>query len=179
MKVCSAAGNEKCTLCFNLNLCFQNILKNFDKSDPNHAIVSEALDHMTGRAQHINEMKRKHEHAVRVQEIQSTLEDYEGEDLTRLGELVLEVREGRGFNEDVKYYKRLTDWLVVLRINVDLAIFQPYLDLEAGDNQSLKIQVARPGIEPLSSCSASQELNHSATPAPSLDLLKAINTGSY
>ena len=32
--------------------------------------------------------------------------------------------------------------LVVFRINVDLAIFQPYLDLEAGDNQSLKIQVA-------------------------------------
>ena len=57
-------------------------------------------------------------------------------------------------------------WLVVLRINVDLAIFQPYLDLEAGDNQSLKIQVARPGIEPRSSCSASQELNHSATTAP-------------
>ena len=56
-------------------------------------------------------------------------------------------------------------FLVVLRINVDLAIFQPYLDLEAGDNQSLKIQVARPGIEPRSSCSASQELNHSATAA--------------
>ena len=53
-------------------------------------------------------------------------------------------------------------WLF-LRINVDLAIFQPYLDLEAGDNQSLKIQVARPGIEP--SCSVSQELNHSATAA--------------
>ena len=49
-------------------------------------------------------------------------------------------------------------WLVVLRINVDLAIFQPYLDLEAGDDQSLNIQVARPGIEPRSSCSASQEL---------------------
>ena len=57
-------------------------------------------------------------------------------------------------------------WLVVLRINVDLAIFQPYLDLKAGDNQSLKIQVAKPGIEPRSSCSASQELNHSATTAP-------------
>ena len=26
-----------------------------------------------------------------------------------------------------------------LRIYVDLAVFQPYLDLEAGDNQSLKI----------------------------------------
>ena len=59
-------------------------------------------------------------------------------------------------------------WLVVLRINVDLAIFQPYLDLEAGDNQSMKIQVARPGIEPRSSCSASQELNHSATAALTL-----------
>ena len=56
--------------------------------------------------------------------------------------------------------------LVFLRIYVDLAVFQPYLDLEAGDNQSLKIQVARPGIEPRSSCSASQELNHSATTAP-------------
>ena len=51
-------------------------------------------------------------------------------------------------------------------IYVDLAVFQPYLNLEAGDNQSRKIRVARPGIEPRSSCSASQELNHSATAAP-------------
>ena len=57
-------------------------------------------------------------------------------------------------------------WLVVLRIYVASAVFQPYRDLEAGDNQSLKIQVGRPGIEPRSSCSASQELNHSATAAP-------------
>ena len=56
-------------------------------------------------------------------------------------------------------------WLVVLRINDDLAIFQPYLDLEAGDNQCLKIQAARPGIEPRFSCSVSQELNRSATAA--------------
>ena len=62
-------------------------------------------------------------------------------------------------------YRTLPTVVVVLRINVDLAIFQPYLDLEAGDNQSLKIQVARPGIEPRTSCSASQELNHSATAA--------------
>ena len=60
-------------------------------------------------------------------------------------------------------------WLFL--INVDLAIFQPYLDLEAGDNQSLKIQVARRGIEPRSSCSASQELNHSATAAPITKLM--------
>ena len=67
----------------------------------------------------------------------------------------------------------LIGWLLVVLINVDLAIFQPYLDLEAGDNQSLKIQVARRGIEPRSSCSASQELNHSATAAPA-DVLKVI-----
>ena len=67
------------------------------------------------------------------------------------------------------YFDHWFGWLVVLRINVDLAIFQPYLDLEAGDNQSLKIQVARPGIEHRSSCSASQELNHSATTAPYFD----------
>ena len=60
----------------------------------------------------------------------------------------------------------LVGWLVVLSINVDLAIFQSYLDLEAGDNQSLKIQVARPGIESRSSCSATQQLNHSTTTAP-------------
>ena len=68
--------------------------------------------------------------------------------------------------DKIPYMKWAYGWLDVLRINVDLAIFQPYLDLEAGDNQSLKIQVARPGIEPRSSCSASQELNHSATAAP-------------
>ena len=57
-------------------------------------------------------------------------------------------------------------WFGLLRIYVALAVFQPYRDLEAGDNQSLKIQVARRGIEPRTSCSASQELNHSATAAP-------------
>ena len=61
---------------------------------------------------------------------------------------------------------RLVVFVGCFFINVDLAIFQPYLDFEAGDNQSLKIQVARRGIEPRSSCSASQELNHSATAAP-------------
>ena len=66
-----------------------------------------------------------------------------------------------------KYGCRL-HWFITVHVsfNVDLAIFQPYLDLEAGDKQFLKIQVARPGIEPRSSCSASQELNQSATAAP-------------
>ena len=65
------------------------------------------------------------------------------------------------------HFRHSVGWLVVLRIYVASAVFQPYPDLEAGDNQSLKIQVARPGIEPRSTCPASQELNHSATAAPS------------
>ena len=32
----------------------------------------------------------------------------------------------------------IVGWLVALRIYVALAVFQPYRDLEAGDNQSLK-----------------------------------------
>ena len=59
-----------------------------------------------------------------------------------------------------------SEWLVVLRIYVASAVFQPYRDLEVGNNQSLKIQVARLEIEPWSSCSISQELNHSTTAAP-------------
>ena len=84
--------------------------------------------------------------------------------------MILKMRSTVGINaiDDMgPPFIRSFSWLfVVLRIYVDLAIFQPYLDLEAGDNQSLKIQVARPGIEPRSSCSESQELNHSATAAP-------------
>ena len=67
--------------------------------------------------------------------------------------------------DETEVWQYVVGWLF-LRINVDLAIFQPYLDLEAGDNQSLKIQVVRPGIKPRSSCSSSQELNHSVTAAP-------------
>ncbi|CAI9553460.1 unnamed protein product, partial [Staurois parvus] len=45
---------------------------------------------MTGVAWYINDMKRKHEHAVRQQEIQSLLLNWKGMDLTTYGELVLE-----------------------------------------------------------------------------------------
>ena len=38
----------------------------------------------------------------------------------------------------------LVGCLVVLRIYVASAVFQPYREFEAGDNQSLKVQVARP-----------------------------------
>ena len=54
------------------------------------AAIAGALEAMTGIAQHINEMKRKHEHAVRVQEIQSLLYGWPGPDLTTCGELIAE-----------------------------------------------------------------------------------------
>lgn len=52
--------------------------------------VDLALATMTGVATHINTMKRKHEHAVRVQEIQAQLYGWTGADLTALGELIAE-----------------------------------------------------------------------------------------
>lgn len=49
-----------------------------------------ALATMTSVACQINTMKGKHEHAVRVQEIQSQLYGWTGPDLTALGELIAE-----------------------------------------------------------------------------------------
>ena len=80
----------------------QNILKHYNKSDPGYSKLAAAFDHMTDMSHQINEMKRKHEHAVRVQEIQSQLEDYDGEDFTRLGELVLEVLSNRFIMKNCK-----------------------------------------------------------------------------
>ncbi|XP_078344784.1 uncharacterized protein LOC144630312 isoform X3 [Oculina patagonica] len=74
------------------HLLLQDIQKHFDKeSDPEgYDIISDALSAMTGVAHHINEMKRQHEVAVHVQEIQSQMSDFEGPDLTTYGSLVLE-----------------------------------------------------------------------------------------
>ncbi|GBP79339.1 Pleckstrin homology domain-containing family G member 1 [Eumeta japonica] len=49
-----------------------------------------ALRQMTAIAHHIDDMKRRHEHAVRVQEIQSLLYGWTGPDLTTYGELCAE-----------------------------------------------------------------------------------------
>ena len=54
-----------------------------------------------------------------------------------------------------------------------LVIFHPYRELEAGDNHS-GIVAARPGIEPQTYCSASQELNHYTTTAFFRDSRKSL-----
>lgn len=53
-------------------------------------LISEAFSVMTSIASHINAMKKRHEHAIRVQEVQGLLQGWMGPDLTTLGELILE-----------------------------------------------------------------------------------------
>ncbi|XP_064621226.1 uncharacterized protein LOC135484064 isoform X2 [Lineus longissimus] len=72
------------------HLLLQSMLNNSDENSPDYATIKDAFDSMTGMAQHINEMKRRHEDAVRIQEIQSILYQWQGEDLTTYGELLLE-----------------------------------------------------------------------------------------
>ncbi|CAH1388789.1 unnamed protein product [Nezara viridula] len=67
-----------------------NMVKNCIGDSEGYGDIVDALSTMTGIAHHINDMKRKHEHAVRVQEIQSLLLGWQGEDLTRYGELCAE-----------------------------------------------------------------------------------------
>ncbi len=68
------------------------MVKHHEKLQPGLDVIEKALESMTKMADHINEMKRKHERTVRIQEIQSILYGYEGADLTTYGDLVLEVR---------------------------------------------------------------------------------------
>ncbi|XP_030577195.1 pleckstrin homology domain-containing family G member 3-like isoform X2 [Archocentrus centrarchus] len=72
------------------HLLLQEIEKHFDPAEEGYEVVEEALYTMTGVAWYINDMKRKHEHAVRLQEVQSLLLNWKGPDLTTYGELVLE-----------------------------------------------------------------------------------------
>ncbi|XP_023701495.1 uncharacterized protein LOC111861290 isoform X2 [Cryptotermes secundus] len=72
------------------HLLLQNIVKHYVYEAEGYKDIVDALSAMTGIAHHINNMKRRHEHAVRVQEIQSLLYGWEGEDLTTFGELCAE-----------------------------------------------------------------------------------------
>ncbi|XP_053529255.1 pleckstrin homology domain-containing family G member 3 isoform X5 [Artibeus jamaicensis] len=72
------------------HLLLQEIAKHFDEEEEGFEVVEDAIDTMTCVAWYINDMKRRHEHAVRLQEIQSLLINWKGPDLTIYGELVLE-----------------------------------------------------------------------------------------
>ncbi|XP_014467691.1 PREDICTED: uncharacterized protein LOC106740808 isoform X2 [Dinoponera quadriceps] len=61
-----------------------------NEADEGRSAIEAALAAMTGIAEDINAMKKRHEHAVRVQEIQSLLYGWLGPDLTTCGELIME-----------------------------------------------------------------------------------------
>ncbi|XP_053736647.1 pleckstrin homology domain-containing family G member 1 isoform X1 [Synchiropus splendidus] len=72
------------------HLLLHEIANHMEKDTETFEVVQEAIDTMQRVAWHINDMKRKHEHAVRLQEIQSLLTNWKGPDLIGYGELVLE-----------------------------------------------------------------------------------------
>ncbi|XP_053498524.1 pleckstrin homology domain-containing family G member 1 isoform X1 [Ictalurus furcatus] len=72
------------------HLLLHEIATHLEKDSKRHAVVQEAIDTMQRVAWHINDMKRKHENTVRLQEIQSLLTNWQGPDLIGYGELVLE-----------------------------------------------------------------------------------------
>ncbi|XP_061602400.1 pleckstrin homology domain-containing family G member 1 isoform X2 [Cololabis saira] len=72
------------------HLLLHEIANHMEKDTESHEVVQEAIDTMQSVARHINDMKRKHEHSVRLQEIQSLLTNWKGPDLIGYGELVLE-----------------------------------------------------------------------------------------
>ncbi|XP_038641860.1 pleckstrin homology domain-containing family G member 3 isoform X2 [Scyliorhinus canicula] len=72
------------------HLLLQELAKHFDKSAEGYEMVKEAIITMTAVAWYINDMKRKQEQAVRLQEIQNSLLSWKGPDLKAFGELVLE-----------------------------------------------------------------------------------------
>ncbi|XP_075059715.1 pleckstrin homology domain-containing family G member 1 isoform X2 [Mixophyes fleayi] len=72
------------------HLLLHEISNHLDKDTDGYDVVLDAIDTMQRVAWHINDMKRKHEHDIRLQEIQSLLTNWKGPDLTSYGELVLE-----------------------------------------------------------------------------------------
>lgn len=71
------------------HLLFQDMCKHYNQDEQGYETICDALESMVEIARHINEMKRKHEAAIHVQEIQSQLHGME-ENLTSYGDLVLE-----------------------------------------------------------------------------------------
>ncbi|KAK7881938.1 hypothetical protein WMY93_028112 [Mugilogobius chulae] len=72
------------------HLLLQELSKHMCKSEPGYEVVEDAIVAMTAVAWYINDMKRKQEHAVRLQEVESLLLNWTGPDLSGFGELVLE-----------------------------------------------------------------------------------------
>ena len=67
------------------------MLKHFGEDTFGRETITASLQCMTDCAHNINELKRSHEHAMKIQEIQSMLYNFEGYHLMDFGKLVYEV----------------------------------------------------------------------------------------
>ncbi|XP_039768182.1 pleckstrin homology domain-containing family G member 2, partial [Ornithorhynchus anatinus] len=72
------------------HLLLQELGKHWDERHGGYEVVEEAIITMTAVAWYINDMKRKQEHAARLEEVQQRLGGWEGPELSAFGELVLE-----------------------------------------------------------------------------------------
>ncbi|NXW10712.1 PKHG3 protein, partial [Fregetta grallaria] len=116
------------------HLLLQEIAKHFEhKSGDDYEVVLEAIDTMTCVAWYINDMKRKHEHAIRQQEIQSLLLGWKGPDLTSYGELVLEgtFRVQRVRHERAVFLFDKT--LLITKRRGDHYVYKSHIPVGAGD----------------------------------------------
>ncbi|CAL8352168.1 unnamed protein product [Lota lota] len=72
------------------HLLLQELSKHWDHGAQGGEVVEDAIVAMTAVAWYINDMKRRQEHAVRLQEVQGLLVNWVGPELGGFGELVLE-----------------------------------------------------------------------------------------
>ncbi|XP_068106566.1 pleckstrin homology domain-containing family G member 2 isoform X2 [Hyperolius riggenbachi] len=109
------------------HLLLQELAKHFDKNVPGYEVVEEAIITMTAVAWYINDMKRKQEHAVRLQEIQSKLVNWQGPDLSGFGELVLEgtFRVQRVKKE--RAFFLFTKMILITKKRMDLYIYKMHI----------------------------------------------------
>lgn len=67
--------------------------------------IQRALDKMTDVAQHINSMKKKYEMTVHIEEVQRLIRgEWTGLDLTKYGDIVLEVSCMLNYNAVIMCY---------------------------------------------------------------------------
>ncbi|KAM8952241.1 pleckstrin homology domain-containing family G member 2 [Pelodytes ibericus] len=109
------------------HLLLQELAKHFDKNTPGYGMVEEAIITMTAVAWYINDMKRKQEHSVRLQEIQRQLINWNGPDLCGFGELVLEgtFRVQRVKKERVFFL--FSKMILIAKKRTDLLIYKMHI----------------------------------------------------
>eukprot|EP00079_Xenopus_tropicalis_P012059 XP_002938639.2 PREDICTED: pleckstrin homology domain-containing family G member 2 [Xenopus tropicalis] len=109
------------------HLLLQELAKHFDKNAPGYEVVEEAIITMTAVAWYINDMKRKQEHAVRLQEIQSQLVNWQGPDLSAFGELVLEGTFRVQRMKKERAFFLFSKMLLIAKKRMDLFIYKMHI----------------------------------------------------